>query len=102
MKELVPRWLLLCVLYVLASPVYAVATVRQILKRQRAEAALRLGVLSCPYDETPVPLARMNTCPACGLTAPSSLVLPCEYCGEGPFPFVQCPTCGATLSLEVP
>jgi hypothetical protein len=91
------------ILYLLAAPIYLVRWIIESLRVRRIAMVLRQGSIPCPYDRTPIPLARMNTCP-CGFVSPSALVLvPCEFCGTVPDPpFVQCPTCGATVKVEVP
>jgi hypothetical protein len=96
------RALLTLLLYVLASPVFVVKWLQERRRLGRVAALLRRGSVRCPFDETPIPLAGMNTC-SCGFVSPSALVLvPCEFCGAVPHPpFVQCPTCGATVKVEV-
>ncbi len=97
------RILLTLALHVLATPVYAVIAIRKLLRARRGAAVLRRGTVLCPYDGTSIPLARMNIC-TCGYVSASSLVLPCEFCGQAPGnpAFVECLACGATVPVFVP
>lgn len=103
MTDAILRLCVTATLYLLASPVYLVLFLRRVAKNRRIAALLQRGFIPCPYDATPIPLARMNTC-SCGYVSPSALVLvPCELCGEVPQPsLVQCPSCGASVRVEVP
>lgn len=90
----------LTTLYVLAAPMYLLRWIVAVLMQDPARrAALAAGVMPCPWCAAPVPLARMNTCPKCGYTSPSSLVAPCRNCHEGPFPYTQCPSCGGSVRV---
>jgi hypothetical protein len=96
----------IAVLYILASPVYLVLAVRRLQRSVRAAEVIRRGVAWCPHDGTPIPLARRNQ-HSCGYVSESSLVLPCEWCGEdiappGGIALVACPTCGVSVKVEVP
>lgn len=96
----------IAVLYILASPVYLVLAVRRLQRSLRAAEVIRRGVVWCPHDGTPIPLARRNQ-HSCGYVSESSLVLPCEWCGEdiaspGSPALVACPTCGVSVKVEVP
>ena len=96
----------LAVLYIVASPVYLVLAVRRLQRSVRAAAVIRRGVVWCPKDGTPIPLARINQ-HSCGYVSDSSLVLRCEWCDEdmaapGSFALVACPKCGVFVKVEVP
>lgn len=84
-------------LYLLALPVFLIqAALRW--AAAKLPTTLDHGVITCPWCNEGVPTARMNRC-ACGFVSPSSLVAPCANCGEGPFPFIECPNCGGTLKV---
>lgn len=102
MTDALIRATLTAILYILAAPVYLALYLHRILRSRRVADLMRRGSIPCPYDATPIPLARMNTC-SCGFVSPSALVLvPCEFCGVTPDPsLVQCPTCGASVRVEV-
>jgi len=100
MRKDLARLLGLGALYVLASPIYLLRWIIGVVTEDpRKRAALAAGIMPCPWCAAAVPLARMNTCPKCGFTSPSSLVAPCANCDEGPFPFTQCPTCGGSVRV---
>lgn len=93
------RAVIIAALYVAASPVYLLRLIAVAHKHRRARVALERGFVACRWCDDPVPLARMNTCPSCGFTSPSSLIAPCENCGCGPFPFIECPHCGGSIKV---
>jgi DNA-directed RNA polymerase subunit M/transcription elongation factor TFIIS len=100
MSKDLARLLAIGALYLLAAPIYVVRwIIRVATENPRKRAALAAGVMPCPWCAAPVPLARMNTCPKCGFTSPSSLVARCRNCDEGPFPYAQCPSCGGSVKV---
>lgn len=99
MKQELVRILGLACLYALAAPVFFVRWAIAYIFADDRPTPLDAGVMSCPWCEEPIPLARMNTCPACGFTSPSSLVAPCRNCDEGPFEFTACPSCGGSVKV---
>lgn len=84
-------------LYLTAFPVFLVrAAYRWI--AARLPSSFEGGVVQCPTCNEAIPTARMNRC-TCGFVSVSSLIAPCEFCGAGPFSFIECVSCGATVRL---
>lgn len=99
MTRALVQMLVVGMLYLAAAPVFVVRWLIDALRGDLARTVLERGVLACPWCAEPVPLARMNTCPTCGFTSPSSLIAPCGNCGEGPFPYTACPSCGGSVKV---
>ena len=84
-------------LYFVALPVFFIRyTYRRI--AALLPSAFDGGAVRCPTCTEPIPTARMNRC-SCGYVSVSSLIAPCEFCGAGPFRFIECVNCGATVRL---
>lgn len=87
------------ILFVAATPMFLLRALAGLLP-QRSD-ALERGAVDCATCGGPIALSRMNQCPGCGFVSVSSLVLPCEVCGDEPSPFVTCEGCGATNEVEL-
>lgn len=97
MRQAILKFALDATLYVLAVPVILLLKVVRWIAAQ-LPTALDSGIVTCPWCKEGIPTARMNRC-SCGFVSPSSLIAPCANCGEGPFPFVECPSCGGTVKV---
>jgi hypothetical protein len=87
----------LALMYIFASPVLLVRSVRNLRKQLRAIRLIQSGVLECPYCAFANPLSRMATCGQCRATEPSS-VLRCSFC-KATFKTITCDQCAATLRV---
>ncbi|MGV8041533.1 MAG: hypothetical protein AB2L07_16205 [Thermoanaerobaculaceae bacterium] len=88
----------LALLYVLASPIYALRAIARFFASQRAHALIEVGYLRCPICRHGNKLNVLVRCPRCGFTEPRSLALPCSECGYVPG-WIACAKCSASLRL---
>ena len=88
----------LAVLYVLASPIYAIKAIARYFAQQRARAVIEVGYIRCPYCRHGNKLDVLVRCGRCGFTEPRSLALPCSECGYVPG-WLSCAKCSGSLRL---
>jgi hypothetical protein len=87
----------LVLLYVLASPVYFVVFIRNVVKFCKGAKLMRTGYIDCPHcGETNV-LDLLATCPKCRTTEYGNR-LRCTACGENSRNF-DCDYCGVTIKV---
>lgn len=84
-------------LYVLASPVFAVRGLLRLRKLLPGLRAARRGVIDCPYCKTPNPLDILATCRRCGVTEFGSRLY-CATCRQVSTRF-DCARCHATIKV---
>ena len=93
------RFVLLGVLYVLASPIYLALFLRRVFKEVRTYRAISRGTVRCPTCEAEVQLNRICTCRKCGATELGS-VFYCSFCKTvSTPPTIDCDRCGVTIRL---
>lgn len=88
----------LAVLYVLASPVFALRGVAALISKLRRDAVVDSGYLRCPWCHHGNRLDLYVRCPKCGFTEPRSLALPCSECGAT-VDWIYCAKCNASVRL---
>lgn len=91
------RYIALGLLYLLASPLYAVLGIAKLVRLFRIRALLARGEITCPHCAKPNPLFRLATCRACGSAEYGSL-LHCGNCGEITSS-LPCASCGTTIRV---
>jgi predicted RNA-binding Zn-ribbon protein involved in translation (DUF1610 family) len=91
------RLLVLAVLYVLASPVYAVVFIRKAVKFYDGASLMRKGYIDCPHCGETNALDLLATCPKCRATEYGNR-LRCSSCGEQSRTF-DCDYCGVTIKV---
>lgn len=87
----------LAVLYVLASPVYAVVFIRKAIKFTEGAALMRKGYIDCPHCGATNALDLLATCPKCRATEYGNR-LRCSACGEQSRTF-DCDYCCVTIKV---
>lgn len=91
------RWMGLALLYVLASPVYAIVFVRKAVKLVSGALLMRKGRIDCPHCGATNVLDLLATCPKCR-TSEYGNRLHCTVCGERSRTF-DCDACGVTIKV---
>ena len=88
----------LALLYVLASPIFALKAIARYAAARRASLLVEVGWLRCPYCGHGNKLDVFARCGRCGFVEPRSLALPCSNCGYVPG-WLHCAKCGSSLRL---
>ncbi|MBP7797413.1 MAG: hypothetical protein KA072_02165 [Thermoanaerobaculaceae bacterium] len=88
----------LALLYVLASPVFALKAIARYFAARRARALVEVGWVRCPYCKHGNKLDVYVRCGRCGWVEPRSLALPCSNCSYVPG-WIHCAKCNASLRL---
>lgn len=91
------RTLGLALLYLVASPVYAVVLVRKAMTFLHGAALMRKGYIDCPHCGETNALDLLATCPKCRTTEYGNR-LRCTACGEQSRAF-DCDSCGVTMKV---
>ncbi|HRY43593.1 MAG TPA: hypothetical protein P5164_06560 [Thermoanaerobaculia bacterium] len=86
------------VLYVLASPIFALKAIGSFVRSYRTATLVRAGFLRCSACGRGNRLDVLVTCPRCSFAEFRSLALPCSECGYVPG-FLSCTGCGASVRL---
>lgn len=87
----------LALLYVLASPVYLVISIRKAMKFYDGAKRLRAGYIDCPHCGATCALDILATCSKCRTTEYGNR-LRCTACGETSRAF-DCDYCGVTVKV---
>ncbi|HNX50764.1 MAG TPA: hypothetical protein PLS53_11780 [Thermoanaerobaculaceae bacterium] len=88
----------LALLYVLASPIYALRAIARYFAARRARALIEVGWVKCPYCRHGNKLDVFVRCGRCSFVEPRSLAIPCSNCGYVPG-WLYCAKCGSSLRL---
>jgi len=92
------RLVWVAVLYVLASPIFALKAIGVALAKRRRNALIDSGYLKCRFCGHGNRLDVQVRCPRCSFVEPRSLALPCSNCGHVPS-WIACAKCNASLRL---
>jgi hypothetical protein len=89
------------VLFVLASPIFALRAIGSLFVFHRAAKVIRAGFIRCPscgYSGNRLDVLIECRAKGCGWTEHRSLALPCSRCGER-LEWIHCSECGASIAL---
>ena len=91
------RYLSLALLYLCASPVYAILGIRKLTKFWRSASVMREGVIPCVHCGTANQLDVLARCGKCKTTEYGNR-LRCSTCGDTATAF-DCDACGVTIRV---